>query len=202
MRNESCRHRLLWARVSLLLSAVVLIALFLRATIGSAQERCSYDEIPIADAHFHLLDFLQNSAYLDPQSGEETPPIGVDRPYPEIPGQFPVGVRQGWRFHRREVQEGDPQVRPTTQAIEARNSQTGGIAELAEDRAQGRTYPSRRIQVSRVSLHAEERSSQGSVRGDSLARYVSGALVAASQGSRPGAGHCPLRPPDTFSKAS
>jgi hypothetical protein len=52
-----------------------LMALLLCASIGNSQELRSSEEIPIADAHFHLLDFLQNSAYLDPETGEEMSPI-------------------------------------------------------------------------------------------------------------------------------
>jgi len=77
MRNESSRYRLLQPKASLLFPAIVLIAVLLRVSIGAAQESGSSEGLPIADAHFHLLDFLQNSAYLDPQSGEEMPPIAA-----------------------------------------------------------------------------------------------------------------------------
>jgi hypothetical protein len=40
----------------------------------NAQQGSSSSDLPIADAHFHLLDFLQNSAYLDPQTGKEVAP--------------------------------------------------------------------------------------------------------------------------------
>ena len=74
--QSSCKCSL-QRRVSLLLSAALLIAALLRASIANAQESCSPEEVPVADAHFHLLDFLQNSAYLDPQSGEEVPPVAA-----------------------------------------------------------------------------------------------------------------------------
>ncbi len=75
--SKTCRCRRSQRKTSLLFSALLVIAVLLCASVGNSQQRCSSEQIPIADAHFHLLDFLQNSAYLDPQSGEETPPVAA-----------------------------------------------------------------------------------------------------------------------------
>ena len=77
MKNESSRQHVLQWKVPLPVLATLLIAVLLRASIGNTQEPCSSEELPVADAHFHLLDFLQNSAYLDPQSGEEMSPVAA-----------------------------------------------------------------------------------------------------------------------------
>lgn len=77
MRSQSSCYHLFQPKVALFFSATILIAVLPCASIGSAQESRSSERIPIADAHFHLLDFLQNSAYLDPESGEEVPPIAA-----------------------------------------------------------------------------------------------------------------------------
>jgi hypothetical protein len=77
MGNVSSYSCLLQRKASLLVSATMLIAVLLLASVGNAQKSCATERIPVADAHFHLLDFLQNSAYMDPQSGEEVPPIAA-----------------------------------------------------------------------------------------------------------------------------
>ena len=78
MRNESSRHGPLCDReYSCYSRQRYFLPVLLEVNTGSAQESSSSKSIPIADAHFHLLDFLQNSAYLDPQSGEEIPPVAV-----------------------------------------------------------------------------------------------------------------------------
>jgi len=75
VKDKSFRHRLLERGVSRLSLVTLLLVVLLLVSAGNAQDRSSPEKISIADAHFHLLDFLQNSAYLDPDSGEEMSPI-------------------------------------------------------------------------------------------------------------------------------
>ena len=59
---------------------VVLVGVLLMAGVtwsvtGSPREQHAMDSVPIADAHLHLLDFLQNSGYL--LNGKEIPPTAA-----------------------------------------------------------------------------------------------------------------------------
>ncbi len=74
MRNRSFRRHPWRQEVSLFFAVTLLIAVLLPASVGNAQERLLPETLPIADAHFHLLDFLQNGAHLDPKSGKEMSP--------------------------------------------------------------------------------------------------------------------------------
>lgn len=74
MTDQSFRHhrwqRAVW-RLSLL---TLLIVVLLPWRVGNAQDRPLPETLSVADAHFHLLDFLQNGACLDPKSGQEMSP--------------------------------------------------------------------------------------------------------------------------------